>query len=208
MWGYIVVHMERMYNNKFGMDMVTINAGECLVTTEQIVLHTLLGSCVAVALYDPARGIAGMNHFVLADVHKPRKAAATSWGKYGVRATEHLIELMVAAGGVKAHFVAKVFGGSNMLPDAGAPGQENSPQNLATENYELAFSLLKKENIRVVSHDVGGELGRRVYFFSNDGSVRLVRIQRLLARQYDVQQGHATSRTTGHTGRVSEAGRL
>ena len=45
---------------------VTVTQGEYRAEREpDVVLSTILGSCVSVCLYDPGVGVGGMNHFLL-----------------------------------------------------------------------------------------------------------------------------------------------
>lgn len=171
--------------------MVKINSGECFATKERVIIHTLLGSCVAIVLFDPVRRIAGMNHFMLSEALRPDDVDKTQCGKYGEWSTKLLISQMMEMGGLKRDFIAKVFGGANLLQSKRNTPQNRDPNKLAAQNYKFAFRFLKQEKIRVVSHVVGGNMGRRIYLFCEDGSVKIARIENLLTHQFEVQRGSA-----------------
>src|SRR5262245_44710338 len=99
---------------------VTLYIGDLRASAEPLLIKTLLGSCIAVTLWDPDTGAGGMNHFML-----PR--AFTGPGpdssRFGVHAMDLLIGGVMKAGGDRRRFVAKVFGGGHVL---GLPDVEDS----------------------------------------------------------------------------------
>jgi chemotaxis protein CheD len=122
------------------------------------VLSTVLGSCVAVCLWDTASALGGMNHYLLPAL--PRGAAPSS--RFGTVAVPELVEELVRRGARRMRLEAKVFGGARVLGPDG-------PDHLGARNAEVALELLALENVRVVSGDVGGSRGRRVLFDGGSG---------------------------------------
>ncbi len=61
-----------------------------VVNDPDIVLSTILGSCVAACLRDPVTGVGGMNHFLL-----PGSASSPSSGADATRYGVHLMELLI-----------------------------------------------------------------------------------------------------------------
>ena len=91
---------------------VNIVQGEHFVTDDQgVTLTTVLGSCVAACLFDPKRGVGGMNHFLLADSGAGGEAAM----RYGAYAMEVLINDLMKHGAARERLQAKVFGGAKMM---------------------------------------------------------------------------------------------
>jgi len=69
---------------------VHIIQGEYKVVSDpNVVLSTILGSCVAACLRDPVAGVGGMNHFLL-----PGSATPGSGGGDATRYGVHLMELL------------------------------------------------------------------------------------------------------------------
>ncbi|MBR9827633.1 MAG: chemotaxis protein CheD [Oceanospirillales bacterium] len=132
----------------------------------EVVISTLLGSCVAACLYDSRAGVFGMNHFLLASRSGRHYQPLTSEaGRYGVHAMELLINELLKAGADRSRLQAKVFGGANVLANAGgvfAVGDVNA-------RFVLAF--LKEESIPVVASDLGGRNGRQLRFQGQDYAV-------------------------------------
>lgn len=119
-----------------------------------VVLTTVLGSCVAACLHDPALRIGGMNHFLLPDAPGSRDV------RYASAAIEQLVNSLLKMGAQRGRLVAKLFGGARMLQ--GLP-------DIGSRNGEAAFAFLKSEGIAVAAHSLGGTHARRVRFWPGSG---------------------------------------
>lgn len=141
---------------------VHIIQGEYKVESDpNVVLSTILGSCVAVCLRDPVAGIGGMNHFLL-----PGAAGATSGGdatRYGVHLMELLINGLLKRGARRDRLEAKVFGGAKTIA---------SFSNVGEQNAVFAKQFLKDEGIPVVGTSTGGEHGRKLEYWPVSGRAR------------------------------------
>ncbi|MDD2499477.1 MAG: chemotaxis protein CheD [Geobacter sp.] len=135
-----------------------VDADECEITT-------VLGSCVAVCLWDQLHGGGGMNHFMLPLWNGEGLATP----KYGNIAMERLLEHLLAIGARKQHLVAKVFGGANLLATSSAACP------IGARNIELAMTQLEEWRIQVVASDLGGHVGRKVIMNTMTGVVLLGR---------------------------------
>lgn len=147
---------------------IHIHVGGLFASREPVVIHTVLGSCVAVCLYDPVEGIGGMNHILL-----PGRASSKhldSPGRYGIDAMEQLIESVMALGGRRHQMVAKIFGGAHIIPSI---SMENG---VGRKNTEFVLEFLRMEGIKVVSQDLGGHLSRKICFHTDTGDVFLKRV--------------------------------
>jgi chemotaxis protein CheD len=132
--------------------------GEHAVSNDpDVMMTTILGSCVAVCLRDTQIGIGGMNHFLLPE----GKAEGLDEGRrYGAFAMELLINEILRAGGRRERMEAKLFGGARMfggLSDVGA------------SNAAFAEKFLRDEGIPVVGGSLGGFGARRVQYWPNSG---------------------------------------
>lgn len=136
---------------------------EYRVTDQPIALVTLLGSCVAACLYDPAVGVGGMNHFMLPDAQPARMAASGDGSaRYGAHAMELLINDLLKRGARRARLQAKVFGGGNVLR-----GFTSDP--IGTRNARFVLGYLAAESIPVLAQDLGDVYPRKVCFFAQTG---------------------------------------
>ena len=140
--------------------------GRLFVTAEPYAVTTILGSCVAVCLWDPTLRAGGINHFLLPHWAGPRQSSA----RFGNLAMEQLIEQTLALGSRQRDLRAKVFGGARVLDHP-----DGDSHHLGARNVEVARQILAQEGIPVVAEDVGGKGGRKVIFHTLDGSVLLRR---------------------------------
>jgi chemotaxis protein CheD len=155
------------YNGRFERDVTILHPGEYLATGEDIIISTVLGSCIAVALHDASTGLGGLNHFMLPGELHSRQFYAEESGRYGMYAMELLINEMLKLGARREKLTAKVFGGGHVL--SGGAG------NIPDSNITLAMEFLETERIPVISSDVGGTDARKVLFFVSTARVLLKR---------------------------------
>ncbi|WP_419723118.1 chemotaxis protein CheD [Sphingomonas panni] len=147
--------------NRDGLRRITVAQGETKVSDERdVVLTTVLGSCVAACFYDPIAQIGGINHYLLADGNASDTA---SMQRYGVYAMEVLINAMLARGAVRSRMRARIFGGATMR--AGF-------RDIGGANIAFAREFLRDERIALVGEDVGGTQARRVEFRAAVGLAR------------------------------------
>jgi len=161
---------------------VTLYIGGVHATDEAIVIKTLLGSCIAVCLYDPLRSVGGMNHFMLP--HNAGAALADDATRFGVHAMDRLIAAVMKVGGERRRLAAKIFGGAHVL-DQMQESQAGVPQ----QNIQFAQAFMQDEGIPVHGEDLGGYHPREVHFHPTTGRVFVRRVtspqrcQRLLERE-------------------------
>jgi chemotaxis protein CheD len=150
------------------MKKINIHIGQLYASKEPVVIQTLLGSCVAVCLYDPLLCIGGMNHILLPGRADLRHFDTVS--RYGINAMELLINRVMTLGGNRHNLIAKVFGGAHILPAI-------SPENgVGGKNIEFVLDFLQMEAITIVSQDLGGHDTRKIFFHTDTGEVFLKRI--------------------------------
>jgi chemotaxis protein CheD len=160
--------MFHTFNNKFNRNMVVIHPGEYYSDHEDIIICTILGSCISVVLIDQETGCSGMNHFMLANTATPSLPMDDLAGRYGINAMELLINDLMKKGCKRTALTAKVFGGGHVI----RTGNVNA---IPETNIKFAREFLATENIPVVSHDTGGDNGRKIFLFASTGQVLLKR---------------------------------
>jgi len=138
--------------------------GEYYVTTGDMVLVTVLGSCVSACVRDTQSGIGGMNHFMLPEsVHEADNPLSSS-ARYGTYAMEVLINHLIKLGARRERLEAKVFGGGAVL-------RSFIVNNVGARNAKFVNDFLQTERIRVVARDLAGTYPRKVYYFPHTGKV-------------------------------------
>lgn len=162
----------RYYDRHFECDVVKILPGEYYATTEDTVIVTVLGSCIAVCLRDYKKRIGGMNHFMLPSDNLSSISPISESARYGVYAMELLVNQMLKLGADKRRIEAKVFGGGNVLK--GFTGN-----TVGERNAEFIMDYLDAENIPVLASDLLDVFPRKVYFSPDSGKVNVRKIKSL-----------------------------
>lgn len=175
-----------------------IQPGGFYSSRDDIVISTLLGSCISVALYDRALPIGGLNHFLLPF---PKGTDAALYGvssKYGVNAMELLINDMLKKGGEKRRLRAKVFGGSTVINL-----QREATYDIPKMNISFVFEFLETERIPVDSYSVGGVQPRRILFLPHEARI-LMKFSKASASSLVKREGrysHALLEETENAGK-------
>lgn len=163
--------MKKRYDPGFEMNVTTIFPGEFYATCQAELIITLVGSCISVVLIDPVNEVCGMNHFMLSGDSCYNPVFTSKEGKYGIFAMELLIDKMINLGGCKRYFQAKVFGGGSVLPT-----YSDYTESVPVNNIQFILKYLSDENIPVISSDIGGVEGRKVYFITEKCAVFVKKI--------------------------------
>lgn len=125
-------------------------------------LSTLLGSCVAVCLFDPALRIGGLNHFMLPDMGRSRNGDVDSLLS-GNFAMEALLNALLVKGAKKVRLQAKAFGGGTIIDTDGGS------LSIGMRNANFTKEWLAREGIPLVSSDFLGPWSRKVLFLPSNG---------------------------------------
>lgn len=131
-------------------------------------LRTLLGSCVAVTLWHPQRGIGGMCHYLLPG--RVRRAGEPLDGRFGDEALELLVQEIRKRGTQPQDYHAHLYGGADTLPDA-----MNVKFNVGERNIEQGWSLLDQHGFQLQGVDVGDTVPRTVTLQLPQGLVTMTR---------------------------------
>jgi chemotaxis protein CheD len=163
------------------MTIIVINAGELFVGGQKHVLESPgLGSCIAVCLYDAKKKNGGMAHIMLpASNLSCENASSTSMivkkengedqsYRYADIAIEELVRRLKVLGSFSVDLEAKIFGGSAMFA-----ALINSRIGMGQRNIEAVRNKLRDLAIPIVAEDVGGNIGRSVRFFLENGEVEI-----------------------------------
>lgn len=151
------------------MRRVAIIQGEHRVmSATDVMLTTVLGSCVAVCLHDSTAKVGGMNHFLLGEPTPGQEISYENMQRYGVHAMELLINDMMHAGAERERLCGHIYGGANIIAGLGSIGSENAA---------FAQRFMDMEGIPVRHCDVGGNHARKVEFLPFEGKVRSLKVK-------------------------------
>ncbi|WP_297325511.1 chemoreceptor glutamine deamidase CheD [Nitrosomonas sp.] len=158
------------FDKNFNSQAVKLLPGEYYVTDKDMLLVTVLGSCVAACIRDCYSGIGGMNHFMLPDSGGDAGSPLTASARYGTYAMEILINQLLKLGARRCNLEAKVFGGGNVLDGL-------TVANVGQRNADFVLKFLQTEKIRVVARDLVDVFPRKVYFFPKNSKVMVKKLR-------------------------------
>jgi len=144
-----------------GRSKIYLHPGQLHASAEGCAVSTILGSCVALCLWDPTARVGGINHFLLPIWVGEGQASA----RFGNVAVRNLIDKVLSLGGQKPRLRAKLFGGACVIE-----AFRERENHLGTKNVQVAEELLEQAGIPLVGRDVGGCRGRKLIFHTDNGT--------------------------------------
>jgi chemotaxis protein CheD len=184
------------FERDFDRNAVKLLPGEFFVSDDDIVLSTVLGSCVSACMWDRVAKVGGMNHFMLPGSSSQPSAQPDPIGlsgRYGVFAMEQLINELIKRGARKANLEVKLFGGGAVLKNFTAI-------NVGERNAEFVLEFLRMEGIRVASQDLLDVFPRRVAFFPVTGRALCRKLTQVDASIVSAEQQYTARLNTAKVG--------
>lgn len=157
-----------MANELTSYQQVFIEPGYIYLPTVPTNLYAVLGSCVSVCLWDKKLKIGGMNHFLYPSISSKEKTTS----QYGNVATLQLIQMMEKAGAKTNSLLAQIIGGAT-------PPFPAKNKDIGKRNVEIAKKILNNRGIKIVSEDVGGNMGRKIVFNSYTGHLMILKVYQI-----------------------------
>ena len=153
-------------------NFINVGIADLKVGGEKDLLRTILGSCVAICLYDKYNLIGGMSHILLPESVKDLSMPK----KYANMAIPMLIDEMIEHGADYNNLTAKLAGGAQMF----AFSKTCVPiiSQIGESNIKKVKEILDDLNIDIMAEDLGGDFGRTVDFFVNSGTVIVKSVNR------------------------------
>lgn len=146
-----------MYIKKF------IHVGEIFVGAKPTEISTVLGSCVAVCIYDSTENIGGMNHYLVPLWNENGLQSP----KFGNISIPRLIENMLNLGCDIKNLEAKIFGGANVI------NVTQEDMMIGRKNILIAKEILREYGVKITAQDVGGTRGRKILMRTDTGKIFL-----------------------------------
>jgi len=160
------------FDRNFDMQAAKLLPGEYYTTGRDMLLVTVLGSCVAACIRDRVSGIGGMNHFMLPESGQDQGNPLSKSARYGTYAMEILLNQLLKMGAKRANLEAKVFGGGSVL-------RGFVVANVGERNAKFVLEYLEIEKIKVVAEDLLDIYPRKVYYFPKTGKVLVKKLRRV-----------------------------
>jgi chemotaxis protein CheD len=137
--------------------------GEYFVASEDVMVTTILGSCVAACIRDPLAGVGGINHFLLPGPSSRTKSEEAE--RVGVHLMELLVNGLLKSGARRERLEAKLFGGARTV---------KAHTDIGRLNIEFAERFLRDEGIAHIGGSTGGLQGRRIQYWPVSGRARQI----------------------------------
>jgi chemotaxis protein CheD len=142
-------------------EKIFIHVGQICVASKPTEISTVLGSCVAVCLFDRIQMISAMNHYLL----PLWNGNGLQSPKFGNISIPKMIENMFEKGCTASNIEAKLFGGANINITS------NEDMMVGKRNVMTAKDILTDYRIKVTAEDTGGNVGRRIMMRSDIGKI-------------------------------------
>ncbi|WP_413436794.1 chemoreceptor glutamine deamidase CheD [Sulfuriferula sp. GW1] len=183
------------FDRTFDCEAAKILPGEYYFTRKEMLIVTVLGSCVSACIRDRVSGVGGMNHFMLPDSGNDADSPLSASMRYGAYAMEVLINELLKAGARRENLEAKVFGGGNVL-------RGFTTINVGERNAQFVRDYLRAENVRITAEDLNDVHPRKVYYFPRTGKVLVKKLKQLnnytlVKREQDYASRLKTSEVSG-----------
>lgn len=168
--------INRYWDPAHNMFAAKLLPGEYYVTREQEMIVTVLGSCISACVRDPVAGVGGMNHFMLP---ASQNESHGTWGgnsdkdytmRYGDFAMKRLVNEILRNGGRRENLEVKIFGGGRILAQM---------TDIGSRNIAFAHEYVRATGLRLANEDTGGIYPRKVYYFPQEGRVRVKKLRTL-----------------------------
>jgi len=160
------------YDPYFEQQAVKVLPGEFFVTGKDMMIVSVVGSCVCVCIRDRLKESGGMCHFIVPDRFLDTAESSIDAIHYAGHAMEMLTNQLIKMGSQRRDLVAKVFGASNWMKTADA-------QQLCEMNANFVMHYLQQEQIEVATQDLLQPYPSKLYFFPRTGKVLVKRLHKL-----------------------------
>ena len=173
--------LKTVLDNSVGL---TLKPGEVHVTDEPLIIKTLLGSCLSFIMFNKRTKLTAISHAQLPYEYFNHKCIANcpvkcnsgakdnNRSKYVSCSTQYMLQQFTTMGIKKNEIEVKLFGGANVL------GFSGEKKTVGEQNIEAAYNIIKENRLNLVSEDVGGDLGRTIYLYTDSGKVLVKKLEK------------------------------
>ncbi len=154
---------------------IEVRIGEMEIAAAPNILKALLGSCVAVILYDKVNHVGGLAHVFLPSKKMARRNEDQPDSRFADTAVPKLLAGVLELGAKKQNLVAYIVGGNNVLSYKKTEGK----LTIAEQNIEASVQAIQKANLFMINLGVGKDTGTKVKFHLNTGDVEVVEMKKL-----------------------------
>jgi chemotaxis protein CheD len=146
---------------------IFLRPGELHITEKPTVVSTILGSCVSLTMFHGRTGTGGICHAIL-----PKNPTDSGYDpfRYVDSVVSSMLKMFSAAGINRKEIEVKLFGGADVIA-------HNTQNTIGLKNITEALAVIARENLKLIVSDVGGDAGRKLFFYTHTGEVFMKRIE-------------------------------
>jgi chemotaxis protein CheD len=139
------------------LSVLVVGISDCKTSSDQDAVLTTyaLGSCIAVAVYDPVTRIGGLLHYMLPESSIEPAKAAQNPCMFADTGIPDLLKRVRAGGASQRRMAVRIAGGAQMITG-------HDLFQIGRRNYLAARKLLWKEGLMIAGESIGGEVSRTV----------------------------------------------
>jgi chemotaxis protein CheD len=153
------------------LPIVFVKQGECHFSRHPELVITILGSCLSVIMYNIEHRFSALTHCLMPSQHMYNDDDGNDY-KYVDTSVKQMLAIFDKQKIPRHKISIKIFGGAEQLSN-----DKKRTQPVGKQNIIMALNILDKEGLNVISMDVGGTKGRKIYFSSHTGEVLLSRLE-------------------------------
>ena len=161
----VSTHRRLQFDREINALLVWVGQADYYVSSSpNEVIVTVLGSCIAVCMYDPIAHCGGMNHFLLPEDASGRSELPGQALRYGSYSIERMVNTLLVKGAKRERLVTKVFGGANVI---------TGTSNVGHRNADFVEQYLSREGFQISGRNLRGTQARKIRFFPATGKVQM-----------------------------------
>ena len=141
------------------MNNYFLQSGHIFVSGEPYLIQTVLGSCIAVCIWDKEEKIGAMNHYLL-----PRANNNLRTANFGDVSIPYLIRMLKQFGSDERDWEISVFGGAS---------SKTVNSDVGSKNIQVALEYFSAKNLKIKRIETGGQFGRKIYFDNTTGEIEV-----------------------------------
>jgi chemotaxis protein CheD len=130
-----------------------------------LVTHSL-GSCIGLAVYDPAVRVGGILHYMLPESELDTNKARENPLMFADTGIPILFRYCYKLGAIKGRMIVKVAGGSQIMDASGV-------FNIGKRNYAALRKILWRNHVLIDAEDIGGTVNRTMWLSVATGKLSL-----------------------------------
>lgn len=150
--------MIRTFSSKLHSYIYTIYQGDIFIGYDKEIISTVLGSCIAICLYDVRRRVGGMSHALLPYRNKNKDLGDNYYCDQSVK---NMVNQFLEEGSSLKNLRAKIFGGADI----------RESDRVGKRNIDASIMALNSFDIEVIARDIGGKYSRKLFYKSDENRV-------------------------------------